>query len=226
MVFLLACITMVIDHIGLLFYPWVDLFSWFPWENELRVIGRLSFPLFAWGIVRGFRVTRDRTKYLKRLFFLWVASQIPFLYINITYDIQIINVIFTLLFWLLSIWLYEEKKLDLILKILSIAFLIIFAQFAHFDYGAYGVLSVIVLHIFWEKYISIWIFALLTVLFYIIDYDTYQLTYHYQIFSALWVAILYLTPIIKYDFKINFYVKYLFYPVHFAILLLIFYFIS
>jgi small-conductance mechanosensitive channel len=226
MVFLLACITMVIDHIGLLFYPWVDLFSWFPWDNELRVIGRFAFPLFAWGIVRWFRVTRDKTKYLKRLFFLWIASQIPFLYIDITYNIEIINVIFTLLFWLLSIWLLEEKKIDIFLRILGIGFLIIFAEFAHFDYGAYWVLSVLILHIFWERYKAIPVFALLTFLFYNLDYKAYEIVYHYQIFSVIWVAILYLTPIIKYDFKINFYVKYLFYPVHFALLLLIFYFIS
>lgn len=45
---LLAMLTMLIDHIGVIFFP--D-------DIILRIVGRLAFPLFAWGIARGYRYT-------------------------------------------------------------------------------------------------------------------------------------------------------------------------
>lgn len=223
MIFLLACVTMVIDHIWLLFFSWRDLFSFIPGKDELRMIGRIAFPLFAWGIVRGYRVTRDKNKYLKRLFLLAVGSQIPFLYINISLNIDIINVIFTLLFWLLSILVWEEQKIDRFLKVIMIAFLAIFASYFHFDYGAYGVLSVFGLHVFWQQKKSVLYFLWLTFLFYNIDYTLFKIEYHVQIFSAFAIGILYFTPLQQYDFRLNTWFKYLFYPVHFAVLLVIYY---
>ena len=50
---LLAAILMVIDHIGMIFFPSVDLF---------RIIGRIAFPLFAFLIAEGCRYTRNPKK--------------------------------------------------------------------------------------------------------------------------------------------------------------------
>ena len=47
---LVAVLTMVVDHTGVIFFPGV---LW------LRVIGRIAFPLFCWGIVIGAERTRD-----------------------------------------------------------------------------------------------------------------------------------------------------------------------
>lgn len=52
---IIAMITMVIDHIGVYFFPSV---TW------LRIIGRISFPIYAYLIAEGCRYTRNRTKYL------------------------------------------------------------------------------------------------------------------------------------------------------------------
>ena len=38
---LIACVAMVIDHVGVMF---------FPYEDSLRIIGRLAFPIFAFMI--------------------------------------------------------------------------------------------------------------------------------------------------------------------------------
>jgi len=43
MITILAFITMLIDHIGYIFFPFDEIW---------RIIGRIAFPLFAWGIVR------------------------------------------------------------------------------------------------------------------------------------------------------------------------------
>ncbi|HHU49810.1 MAG TPA: hypothetical protein GXZ37_08835, partial [Clostridiales bacterium] len=58
MVKLIAMAAMLIDHIGAVFFPEA---IW------LRIIGRISFPLFAWGIAVGFIRTRNWKIYAVRL---------------------------------------------------------------------------------------------------------------------------------------------------------------
>ena len=50
---IIACIFMVIDHMGVILFPEVEI---------LRVIGRLSYPIFAYFIAEGCRYTRNKTK--------------------------------------------------------------------------------------------------------------------------------------------------------------------
>lgn len=67
---LLAILTMVIDHLGYVFFP----------EQEwMRAVGRLTMPIFAYAIARGFFYTRDKKRYLLQLSILAVISQIPFM---------------------------------------------------------------------------------------------------------------------------------------------------
>ncbi|MBQ9152035.1 MAG: hypothetical protein IJX72_07270, partial [Clostridia bacterium] len=50
---IIACIAMVIDHVGA--YIFTDL-------EILRIIGRISFPIFAYFIAEGCRYTRHKLK--------------------------------------------------------------------------------------------------------------------------------------------------------------------
>ncbi|MBO7736222.1 MAG: hypothetical protein J6S22_00120, partial [Clostridia bacterium] len=52
---ILAAIAMVVDHVGLLFFPFNPIF---------RMIGRLAFPLFAYMIAEGCKYTKNKWKYL------------------------------------------------------------------------------------------------------------------------------------------------------------------
>lgn len=62
----IAMVTMTLDHIGLVLLPGVPL---------LRILGRLSMPIYAYLIAQGCRYTRSRGRYLARLFFLGAACQ-------------------------------------------------------------------------------------------------------------------------------------------------------
>ena len=52
---IIAMISMLIDHIGVALFPYVEIF---------RIIGRLAFPIFAYMIAEGCRYTKNRKKYL------------------------------------------------------------------------------------------------------------------------------------------------------------------
>ena len=65
----IACLTMLIDHAGLILFPQVQ---WMKW------IGRLSFPLFAFFIAQGCRYTSNKLRYFLRVFLLGVFCQTVF----------------------------------------------------------------------------------------------------------------------------------------------------
>lgn len=209
MVTILAFLTMFIDHTGLIFFPWDDIW---------RIIWRVSFPLFAWWIVRWYKLTKNRLNYAKRIFVLAIISQIPLFFISWN---ELYNICFTLLFWLISLEIIENEKIKIYLKIISIIIMLYLAQLFNFDYWIYWILSIILIYFTWQKKMSILYFFILTFLFYGIDYDIYKIHFHLQLYAVLALVILYLTPIQKYDFKINFYVKYWFYPAHLTLLYLI-----
>ncbi len=66
---LIALTTMFIDHIGAVFFPQVTL---------LRVIGRISFPLYAFLIAEGCRYTRNRGRYALGLGVFALISELPY----------------------------------------------------------------------------------------------------------------------------------------------------
>lgn len=214
MVLLLAFITMLIDHIGMIFFPYEDLW---------RIIGRISFPLFAWGIVRWYKMTKSKQNYAKRILALALISQIPFFFIN---QELFLNVCFTLLFWLLSLWTIENREIKWHFKIPIIVSFLAISEFFHFDYGMYGILTIILLYLTWQKKMTLFYFFVLTFLFYDVNYQNLTFHFHIQIWATLSIFILYFTPIQKYDFNMNYYIKYGFYPVHIMILYLIDWFLQ
>ncbi len=97
---IIAVILMTIDHIGLLFIDYL------PTEIYLamRVLGRLSMPLFAFMITEGARHTRSKAKYLCLIGVMAVSCTI-FSYI---YNGSVsINIFGSFLFALIIIFLYD-----------------------------------------------------------------------------------------------------------------------
>ena len=66
---LIAILSMLIDHVGKLFFPNI-LF--------LQIVGRLAFPIFAFFIAEGFYYTRNKVKYFFTILVFAVIAQIPY----------------------------------------------------------------------------------------------------------------------------------------------------
>ena len=88
---IIAMISMLIDHVGLVFFPNNPVF---------RYIGRLSFPIFAFMIAEGCRYTKNRKKHLATILSMAITYQLVYLIflkdlyqgILVTFSLSIISI--------------------------------------------------------------------------------------------------------------------------------------
>ncbi|QNO14594.1 conjugal transfer protein TraX [Alkalicella caledoniensis] len=196
---IIAIITMLIDHIGFVFFPHAIIF---------RIIGRISFPIFAYQIAIGCRYTSSIRKYATRLGIFAAISQIPYMLIFPTG----FNIFFNLVVAVFVIDFYERRKIVALVGLLAYVFIIEYA--INFGYGIYGVVMSLIFYKYKESKESIVNWFLLITLIYCLYYNT-----PVQFFSILAV------PIILYEWKIKILLNrwwfYVFYPVHLIILFVI-----
>ncbi|MDQ6423183.1 TraX family protein [Paenibacillus sp. LHD-117] len=140
---LLAMLTMLIDHIGAV---------WFPDDAVWRIVGRLAFPLYAYAIVIGYFRTRNLNRYLLRMALLAGLSQIPYMLAFRVWEVNAIATLFVCLLMLTLLDRYREQRpLQLLLSAAALAML----ELIPFDYGAYALLLVYIFryakpgHIVW-----------------------------------------------------------------------------
>ena len=171
----IAIITMLIDHIGAALleigllpkvadavlagnsfdYVMADYHFWYRFDDVLRAIGRLSFPIFCFLLVEGFLHTKDVKKYALRLGLFALISEIPF---DLAFNERILeisyqNVFFTLFIGLLVLigLKYFEETLPLHLSWLRFIVAItgiLFAVFLRTDYDAFGIILIVLLYEF------------------------------------------------------------------------------
>ncbi|APO48238.1 hypothetical protein BS614_14565 [Paenibacillus xylanexedens] len=131
----IAMITMLIDHIGAVFFPHII---------ELRIIGRIAFPIYAFAVYVGYKHTRDVQKYIWRLFWIAIISQVPFM---AAFNHYSLNVVWTLWSALLVLFVIDKLKS----KLLAIPIVIgagWFMEISQMDYGMYGLLLVLLFRYF------------------------------------------------------------------------------
>ncbi len=131
---LFALIFMFADHAGKMIYPAVP---------ELRMLGRIAFPLYCWCMVVGFHYTRSVPKYLFRLLMVGLVSQ-PLYMVALNHSWKQPNIFLTLLLGLLALWGMRERKLlsQFIAPVLALCA----AQLLGCDYGWRGVMLIILLY--------------------------------------------------------------------------------
>jgi len=100
----LACIFMVSDHIGAELYPDCAV---------LRIIGRLTFPIFAFFIAEGCRYTRNRLRRFGLIFLLGVLCETVYVwYGGVYYG----NILLTFSLSILLIYAWQEVRKHLAQK--------------------------------------------------------------------------------------------------------------
>lgn len=143
MVKTIACILMLIDHVGLFFFPEIKV---------LRIVGRFAMPFFAYGIARGYFCAKERgtmKNYLFNIGVFSVISQIP--YQLLFQDGWNGNIGFTWLFSLLLLDTIERNREKIVYKIGISIFLLICATITRADYGVYGVLMPLPMYFYLVK---------------------------------------------------------------------------
>ncbi len=165
---IIAVISMLIDHIGAVFFPQATI---------LRLIGRLAFPIYCFLIAEGYAYTKNAPRYLMRLGLFALISEVPF---NLAFSGKLFylggcNVFITLFLGLLATMLFDTiRKWDgiptfavFILALVPVALLCRAADTVHSDYGKYGVLLIFIFWLFREnRTAAILMFALCTILKY------------------------------------------------------------
>ena len=212
---LVAIISMVIDHVGHVFFPEYPIFRW---------IGRIAFPLFCYCLTVGMLYTRDIKKYLGRLALFSLLSQ-PFWILAFNYqdfwgNLTNLNIFFTLLLSLFAVWgVYSRKWWAFLVGFLCVCFI-------NVDYSATGVILMLIFYLCRSKP---WLGCVLYVLSYLPALFNTDLTDHlalvvgghaigFEIFSLLALPLILIHT--NSGLKISKWFFYLFYPAHLLVIFL------
>lgn len=152
---LIAAITMLIDHVGVIFYNYLTA----PQYLALRIIGRLSMPLFAFMIAEGCRYTKNKLKHFLMMFGLGAGCQAVYFFLSgDTY----LNILLTFSLSALICYAMDFFKTCLFAKdtpiwktltaaalfVGSIAAAYTLCRFLTFDYGFWGVMMPVFANVF------------------------------------------------------------------------------
>jgi len=163
---IIAIISMLIDHIGLILLPSGNL------QYLFRSIGRIAFPIFCFLLTEGYSHTSNLKKYILRLSAFAIISEIPFdLAINGSlFDFSHQNVFFTLLLGLILIaavdcikkktesFILESPEIKIPAKAVQILLSVSLAAaisavsiIIQSDYSIIGILAILSFHLFRRK---------------------------------------------------------------------------
>ena len=210
---LIAMLTMLIDHIGssIVRYRNVPLFTALGHTVDLypvlRMIGRISFPIYAFLLVEGFLHTSDPKKYARDLLIFALISELPWNLLHsgrLFYGVQ--NVMFTLLLGLLAIWVIRDLQQDRRKQTLYLLGLLAASILLNADYGCAG-------------------FGFIVMLYLLRDKPLYRAVVGTCCLAGSWISGLAFLPIGMYNGERGFiqgkplkYAFYAFYPLHLFIL--------
>ena len=213
MIELVAVVSMIIDHVGFVFFPEMIIF---------QIIGRLSFPLYAYLIALGYSRTKNSIIYFFRVLVLAIVSQWFFNYLISPIKL---NVCFTLSFSIISLIVFELNKINKALKMFLYILILFLALLLGCEYGSYGILLVLLFHLYirnqhdktYKIYAITSIILLIIVSMFVFSFSIIHL------YSILSLPIILLTPKNIQKIKVNSikHINYLVYPLHLLIMFLI-----
>ena len=228
---LIAITTMLIDHLGARVFPSII---------ELRIIGRLAFPIFAYCIAVGCVYTRNIGKYALRIIVMAILVQplyalamrdfktIDFLFENYKFGYGLftyfyfeagnVNIFFSLVMGILMIWSIKEKN---VIAAVTVA-LSIYLIHVRLDYGWQGIVMMLLFYIFIE--VPVAAVASVGLLMIYMSVPGFFTRWTFQFYTVQLYALAAL-PLICWrmntGIKIPKYIFYAFYPAHMLLIYLI-----
>lgn len=231
---LIACVTMLIDHIGAtLVLRYIQSTPGFLPEMislyyGMRIIGRIAFPIYCFLLTEGACLTRNPRKYALRLFVGMLLAEIPFdLAFSyqgfVPFDWTSNSVMVTLLLGFLMI--EAMKRMEGFWKVALILPFYVFAEILQTDYAGLGIL--VIAAFFLTRGVNHEKLLRLIVLMLVLTSGGKN----FQLFG-IWIslesfAVFALIPIFCYDgrkltnSKVAQWAFYLFYPMHILVLALL-----
>lgn len=143
----IAVVTMLIDHLGIVY--WQTQTHVYEIYKLMRYIGRIAFPIYCFLLVEGFYHTRNVGKYIRNCFLFAILSEIPF---NMTVYGKVFylrgqNVYFTLTIGLCALWVLDKvRKKYAFLQAAVIAVFAYAGELFEVDYHWKGVLFIIMFY--------------------------------------------------------------------------------
>ena len=227
---IIAAATMLVDHIGAYLFPEIIMF---------RIIGRISFPIFAFMIAEGCRYTKNRKKYL---FNMALLSAVCYLLFYSVSEPRFLRIPFTFTLSVIMIFVLEKtfavfrsncgavkKCLYAVVVLAAVILIWELDRIFTIDYGFYGIITpVLVSSVNWIQdtspkdnnadIVKSRVMMLATALWFV--YSRYG---GVQIYSFLAIPLL-----LAYNGKreniVPKYFFYIFYPLHLAVIFAIKYF--
>ena len=132
---LLALVFMLIDHIGARVLTSVP---------ELRIVGRIAFPLYAWCLVVGSVKTSNLPRYALRMLGMAILSQ-PLYMIGLQHSYQELNILFTLTVSLVAIYGIQKRFAFSQLWVPALCYLLL--GYIQVDYGWKGLTFILILYL-------------------------------------------------------------------------------
>lgn len=158
--------TMFIDHFGAVLVNKLMLVTMNPaWMNVYwicRYIGRIAFPIFCFTLVEGFVHTRNRGKYLGRMCLFALISEAPFdlAIAGKWFSLYHMNVMATFALGIFLLWMIQrllepvrgkgvnaKSFLRALLAIAAIGVVMALAELLNTDYGAVGILAIVLFYL-------------------------------------------------------------------------------
>ena len=132
----LAIFAMTVDHVALVFFSAGTVLYY-----VMRLFGRLAAPIMTFMLVEGFRHTRSKKKYFRRMmlfaaisqpiYFLFMFGRMP---VNALEYLTHWNIMFTLAVTLLVLMLFDNTKIPEVPSLILLGTLISFSHFGDWSY--------------------------------------------------------------------------------------------
>lgn len=230
---LVAIVSMLIDHLGA---------RVFPQYGEMRIIGRIAFPVFAYCITVGCVYTKNIFKYALRMGIMAVlvqplyaaamghAPKMAFDWAHNFMRPDLIwqhyyapkpSILFSLLLGILLIWTIRDKKYGLTAAV----FAVIWYVQGSLDYGLNGILLMLLFYAFRERPLDSFIWVAGFMIWWGVPALKTQLPSAFPSYVSTQFYALLALPLIYIPFntgiKVNKYLFYAFYPAHLALIYLL-----